>query len=231
MQGINPRLTIWPQEFTLKWYQIKAGGLGESLLVSISISVPAVIFGVLISLPLGFALSRYNFRGKELIKLLMVAPIVIPGVVLGFAYLQLFNTGVFNSIPTIMSMIIAHIVIVIPYTSRPILAGYQGIDLALEEASSTLGARSLTTFIRITFPLLTTSILAGAILGFARSVNDFIITLFLIKPGFVPLSVQVYQTTQFGIPQITSALGTILLLFSLTFATIAEYILRQEIEL
>ncbi|AKH99694.1 ABC-type spermidine/putrescine transport system, permease component II [Hoeflea sp. IMCC20628] len=228
LQSFNPRITLIPQEFTLRWYQMRTGGLLPALGASLMISVPAVITGILVSLPLAYATTHYEFRGKAFIRQMLVLPIIIPGVVLGLAYLQLLNSTPLRDMHPAFVLILVHTIIVIPYAARPIIAGFETIDPAIEEASATLGARPFSTFLKIILPLLVPAILSGGILGFARSINDFIITLFLIQPGFVPLSVQVFQTTQFGLPQVTAALGSILLLFSLIFVTAAEAILRLE---
>ena len=231
LQSFNPRLTPWPETFTLRWYQMRVGGLGQALMVSMLISVPATLLAILISLPLGYAMTRYDFRGKEVVRQMVSLPIIIPGVVLGLAYLQIINSTSLRHVSPLIPLIAVHCVIVIPYAARAIIAGFERLDLALEEASATLGARPTSTFFRVTVPMLVPSILSGGIVGFARSLNDFVITLFLVQPGVVPLSVQVYQTTQYGIPQLTSALGTVLLAFSFVFVTIAEYLLRAEVEL
>lgn len=229
LQSFNPRITLFPTDFTLRWYQLPTGGLWPAVQASLIISVPAVLVGVLVSLPLGYALSHFTFRSKTFIRQMLVLPIIIPGVVLGLAYLQLLNSTPLRGMHPAVVLVMVHSLIVIPYAARPIIAGFEMLDPALEEASSTLGARPFATFIRVALPLLVPAILSGGILGFARSVNDFIITLFLVQPGFVPLSVQIFQTTQFGLPQVTAALGAILLVFSLIFVTAAEAILRIEV--
>jgi len=230
LQSFNPQLTLIPKSFTLKWYTMQAGGLGPALRTTVLVSVPAVLIGLAVSLPLGYAMARCEFRGKEFIRQLILLPIVIPGVVLGLAYLQLVNSTALRDVHPIPILIAAHTIIVIPYAARSIIAGYERLDRALEEASATLGGRPALTFWRVTLPSLMPAVFAGGLLGFSRSVNDFVITLFLIQPGAIPLSVQVYQTTQYGIPQLTSAVGTVLLICSLLFTIIAEYVLRVEVQ-
>ncbi|OUM99107.1 MAG: hypothetical protein BAA04_06500 [Firmicutes bacterium ZCTH02-B6] len=230
LQSFNPRLTLWPEEFTLRWYQMRSGGLVPALITSFSVSVPATLIGVAVSIPLGLAMTRYQFRAKGLVQQMISLPIVVPGVALGLAYLQMVNSTFLRNVHPLAILIAVHTIIVIPYAARPIIAGFQALDRTLEEASATLGATPGVTFRKVVLPLLTSSVLSGAVLGFSRSLNDFIITLFLVQPGVVPLAVQVYQTTQYGLPQLTSALGTVLLLFSVAFTTVAERILRVEVE-
>lgn len=229
--SINSRISIWPEQITFRWYQMRLTTLLNSVKTSFLVSIPAVMIALTISLPLGYALARYEFRGKRLISQIVVLPIVIPGVALGLAFLQMFNTGVFRNLHPLAVLIIAHVSIAIPYTARPIIAGFEQLDQGLEEASSTLGARPFRTFVKIILPMLIPSVLAGGIIALARSLNDFIITIFLVQPDYVPLAVQVYRTTQYGIPQLTSAMGVVLLVFSVAFATVAELLFRIEVEL
>lgn len=231
LMSINSRISVWPEEITFRWYQMRLSTLLGSLKTSFMVSVPAVLIALVISLPLGFALARFDFPGKRLINQVVVLPIIIPGVALGLAFLQMFNTGVFRNMHPLMALIVAHVSIAVPYTARPIIAGFEQLDTALEEASSTLGARPLRTFFKVILPMIVPSVLAGSLIAFARSLNDFIITIFLVQPDYVPLAVQVYRTTQYGIPQLTSAMGVVLLVFSVAFATLAEVLFRIEVEL
>lgn len=229
--SVNSRISIWPEQITFRWYQMRLVTLLNSVKTSFMVSVPAVMIALLISLPLGYAVARHEFAGKRLISQVIVLPIIIPGVALGLAFLQMFNTGIFRNLHPLAVLIIAHVSIAIPYTARPIIAGFQQLDINLEEASSTLGAHPLRTFSAVIFPMLVPSVLAGAVIALARSLNDFIITIFLVQPDYVPLAVQVYRTTQYGIPQLTSAMGVVLLVFSVAFATMAEVLFRIEVEL
>lgn len=228
--SVNPRVAPFPEGFTLKWYQLHWDMLLESIGASFSISVPAVLIALVISLPLGIALARYEFRGKSLVAELTVLPIAIPGVALGLAFLQMFSSPWFAGLPPMTGLIMAHVVIALPYTARPIIEGFKMLDPALEEASATLGSVPFATFRRVTLPLLRPFVLSGSLLGFARSINDFIVTLFLVQPDIVPLAVQVYRTTQYGIPQFTSAIGSVLLVLSVAFAMLVEYALRVEVK-
>jgi len=227
VQSISPNPVLWPKTFTLKWYRMQGSTIIPAVITSISISFPATLLAVVTSLPLGRALVRYDFRGKYLIRWIIALPIITPGVSLGLAYLQLANTSFLRGVHPWVMLVAVHTVLVFPYTARSILAGYEMCNFILEEASATLGARPVQTYFKVVLPILVPFILAGAVVGFARSMNDFIITMFLVQPDFIPLSIQIYRSTSYGTPPLTSALATILLLFSVTFALIAEYTLRR----
>lgn len=226
-QSMSPRPTLWPERFTLQWYRMQGATIVPAVTTSLTISLPATLLAIVIALPLGRALARYDFRGKYLVKWAIILPVVIPGVTLGLAYLQFANTSFLRHIPPLAMLIAVHSVLVFPYVAQSTLAGYETLDVVLEEASATLGARPSQTYFEVVLPMLVPFVLAGATLGFARSMNDFIITMFLVQPNVIPLSIHIYRSTSYGTPPLTSALATILLLFSVAFALIAERILQR----
>lgn len=226
-QSLSSRPGLWPSKLTLQWYILEGDIIIPSVITSLSISTPATIVAVLISLPLARALTRYRFKGKELIRWLITLPIIIPGVALGLAYLQFMNVPFMRSISPRIMFVAAHTVIALPYVARSVLAGHEMLDVTLEEASATLGARPFQTYFMVVVPNLIPFILAGSIVGFTRSINDFIITIFLVQPNLIPLSVQIYRSTSYGTPPLTSALATVLLSFSVIFAVLAEILFRR----
>ncbi|MEM3434266.1 MAG: ABC transporter permease subunit, partial [Candidatus Methanomethyliaceae archaeon] len=171
VQSLSAKPALWPESFTLKWYKMQANTIIPSVLTSLSIAFPATLCATFISLPLGRVLARHEFYGKKSIQGLITLPIVIPGVTLGLAYLQLANTGFLREVPPLLMIIIVHVVLIFPYISRAVIAGYKALDITLEEASATLGANPRHTFANVIFPLLMPFILAGGILGFSRSMN------------------------------------------------------------
>ncbi len=216
-----------PTEYTFKWYMYNLDSIANSMLNTFIISISAVLIGLLVTLPLCYALARTHFLGKRIVDRLTILPQLIPGTVLGLSLLQLVNTGSFERISPIITLIFVHVVIVIPVISRPIIAALEETGTTFEEAAKTLGASPVRTFITITLPIISPSMLVGMIFGFARSITDFIITLYLVPPGFIPMSIQIYNSTQYSIPQITSANATILLVVSLIVVSIAEKYVRK----
>jgi spermidine/putrescine transport system permease protein len=166
------------QGFTLKnWtHPLNYPGLQGALTVSIEIallsSLVATVLGTLIAL----ALVRYRFRGRGLTNLLIFMPMTTPEVVMGASLLALFvGRGIVLGFVTIF---IAHVMFNISYVVVTVKARLVGFDRHLEEAAMDLGANEWTTFQKVTLPLIAPGIVAAALLAFALSVDDFVITYF-----------------------------------------------------
>jgi spermidine/putrescine transport system permease protein len=166
------------QGFTFKnWtHPFDYPGIGGAIRVSIEIallsSLAATVLGTLIAL----ALVRYRFRGSATTNLLIFIPMTTPEIVMGASLLTLFlNWKVPQGFGTIL---IAHIAFNISYVVVTVRARLVGFDRHLEEAAMDLGANELTTFWRVTLPLIAPGILAAGLLAFALSIDDFVITYF-----------------------------------------------------
>jgi spermidine/putrescine transport system permease protein len=175
----NGRITsVHWNGFTLKWYenlfayQDLTSALVNSLTIGLIVTVIATVLGTL----MGVALGRWRFRGAGSVNLLLFANIAAPEVVLGAALLSLFLTlGVPRGYWTI---VLAHVMFSIAYVVVTVRARMAGLDPALEEAARDLGAGPVATFFRVTLPVIRPGVMAGALLAFAMSIDDYIITSF-----------------------------------------------------
>lgn len=176
---IEGRFNFTWQGFTLEhWanlfnrYPALNQSLINSLIVAVVSTLAATTFGTLI----GLALTRYEFRGRGPLNLLIFLPIATPEIVLGASLLAMFVTaGVSRDLTTIT---IAHIMFNVSFVVVTVRARLAGFDRALEEAAMDLGADEWTTFRKVTFPLIFPGILAAGMLAFALSIDDFVITQF-----------------------------------------------------
>jgi len=195
--------------FTAKWYPRVfdkpdlTAALKNSLTVAAISTVIATAFGTLIAL----ALVRYRFRGKGAAELVMFMNISAPEIVLGASLLSLFITfGVSRGMVTI---IVAHVMFNIAYVVVTVRARLAGFQRSLEEAAQDLGAGPWATFWRVTFPIIFPGILAGALLAFALSIDDFVITNF--NAGAVQtFPLWVYGAVKVGIPPQVFVMGTLI---------------------
>jgi spermidine/putrescine transport system permease protein len=195
--------------FTLKWYPKVfdkpdlTAALKNSLLVATVSTIIATALGTLIAL----ALVRYRFRGKAGTEMVMFMNISAPEIVLGASLLSLFITfGVQRGLTTI---VIAHVMFNISYVTVTVRARLAGFQRSLEEAANDLGAGPWTTFWRVTFPIIFPGILAGALLAFALSIDDFVITNF--NAGTVQtFPLWVYGAVKVGIPPQVFVMGTLI---------------------
>jgi spermidine/putrescine transport system permease protein len=166
--------------FTLHWYREFAantelrGALEASAIVAACSSVGAVLLGMLASV----ALARRRFRGKALVSALLLSPLVIPFVVFGISLLLLFHTlGIPRSLLTV---VIGHVVISLPYTILVLVPRLEQIDVALEEAAYDLGATPLATFRWVTLPLILPAVVSAFLIAFTTSFDEYAVASFVV---------------------------------------------------
>jgi spermidine/putrescine transport system permease protein len=185
-----------------------------SLEIALIASVVATVLGTLIAL----ALVRYGFRGRGATNLLIFVPMATPEVVLAASLLALFlNVTVITL--GFGTILIAHIMFCISYVVVTVKARLIGFDRSLEEAAMDLGADELTTFRKVTLPLIAPAILAGALLSFALSIDDFVITYFNAGSE-VTFPVFVWGSAQRGVPPQVNVFGTVIFVVALSLMVI-----------
>lgn len=204
---------VW-QDFTLdNWLNWDAVlGLRESVVVSLQIGLLATVVATALGTLIALAIVRHRFRGRGSANLLVFLPMSTPEIVLGASLLALFvSVGVARDITTIT---IAHIMFNISFVVVTVRARLAGFDRALEEAAMDLGADELTTFRKVTFPLIFPGILAAGLLAFALSIDDFVITQFTAgQTTTFPL--WVYGASRIGVPPQVNVMGTLIFLIAL----------------
>ena len=225
---LRGRFNFTWQGFTLEHYAnifTSQPRMNDALLNSIIVAVVSTFIATVLGTLIGLALSRYEFRGRGPINLLIFLPIATPEVVLGASLLALFvSAGVARDITTIT---IAHIMFNISYVVVTVRARLAGFNRSVEEAAADLGADEWTTFWKVTFPLIFPGILAAAMLAFAFSIDDFVITQFTagVDQTF-PL--WVYGASRIGVPPEVNVMGTII--FGLAIVGIVAWSLLQRRE-
>lgn len=205
---------IW-QGFTLHWYVKLLGN--EAILSAFKNSLIVAILTTLLSTVIGtmlaFALVRYNFQGRAILNNTIYLPVIIPEIIQGISLLVFFVwIGMQLGISTI---VIAHTAFCISFVAIVVKARLQGLDRTLEEAAMDLGADKIQTFLKITLPLTMPGIIAGALLAFTLSLDDFVITFFTAGVGSTTLPLKIYSMIKFGITPEINAISTILLLASM----------------
>lgn len=177
--------------------------LRNSLLIAGISTVLATILGTMIALALG----RYRFRGKGAVNVIMFMNIASPEVVLGASLLALFVTvGLARGFATIL---IAHVMFNIAFVAITVEARLAGFDDSLEEAAQDLGATPWSAFWKVIFPLIFPGILAGALLAFALSIDDYVITSF-VAGQTTTFPLWVFGASRLGIPPQVNVMGTLI---------------------
>ena len=180
-------------------------GLRDSLVLSLQIAAVASVVATILGTLVALALVRYGFRGRGTTNLLIFLPMTTPEVVLGASLLALFlNLGVATGFWTIF---IAHVMFCISFVVVTVRARLVDFDRHLEEAAADLGANEWVTFRKITLPLLAPAILAGGLLAFAISVDDFVITYFN-SGSEVTFPVYVWGQAACGVPPQVNVIGS-----------------------
>lgn len=214
--------------FSLKWYEKlwyeKAiwTALTNSLLIATVSTLTATVLGTLA------ALSLYKY--KSLIQKthygLIYIPLIIPDILMGVSLLLFFVSlkwplGLFT-------VFIAHTTFCISYVAMLVRARLQNFDHALVEAAYDLGANSWDVFYRVMIPYLSPAILAGALLAFTLSIDDFVITFFVVGPGVTTLPIYVYGMIKFGSPPLINALSTIMIVVTFCIVWFTHHLSEKK---
>jgi spermidine/putrescine transport system permease protein len=207
--------------FSLQWYDtfLSDPQLRESLFVSIQIALITMVVATLLGALLAFGLVRARNRLSPVTNVLMLVPLVTPEIVAGVSALLLFTQlGMQLSVTTI---VIAHITFSISYVAVVIRARLTSLNPEVEEAALDLGATRLQTLRLVVLPELWPAIVAAGLLIFALSFDDFVLSFFTTGESPQPLPVRIYSSIRFGVTPTINAIGTLMLLVSVTTIAIA----------
>jgi spermidine/putrescine transport system permease protein len=254
----NSRSNASWQGFTLNWYNALLGidmaalegfkqearfstrnlvnAVQNSLVIAFASTVISTILGTMIAI----GLERYRFRGRRFIDLILYLPVVIPEITMGLS-LQLFFSAVFRGIrdatdsaisPTLstLTVIIGHVVFCMPFVSITVRARLAGMSKTVEEAARDLGANEWRVMWRITLPLLAPGIVAGALLAFTLSLDDYVVTLFTNGPGGTTLPQYVQSMIKYAVDPTINALSTIVIAVSMSLVLVSLLVQRNRKE-
>jgi putative spermidine/putrescine transport system permease protein len=230
------QISSWPiQSYSLNWwvfamdYQPIRTALLNSILVATGAMIIACILGTLVA----FALQGYNFFGKGTVNLLVVLPIALPGVVTGVAFSNTysnfltpagFNIGYFG-------MIVAHATFCIVIVFNNVFARLKRMNPSLQEASVDLGAGIWQTFRLVTFPQYRTSFVAGALLAFALSFDEVVVTIFTAPPGVDTLPLWILkEMARPNQASVVNVVATVVILLSLIPVYVSQRLTRAQEE-
>jgi spermidine/putrescine transport system permease protein len=215
-----PQVTFKWQGFTTQWYREWNGipGLGEAFFLSIKLALAATVISATLGTLLALSLVRYRFRGKAVTEQVMFANIAAPEIVLGASLLGFYIT--LNLDRGFGTLLIAHVMFCVAYVTITVRARLSGFDPMLEQAAQDLGATPWVTFWKITLPLIFPGILAGALLAFALSIDDFVTSNF-VAGQTVTFPLWVYGAVKVGIPPQVFVLGTAIFMAGLVLAVFA----------
>jgi spermidine/putrescine transport system permease protein len=202
-------------------------GLRDAMVLSLKIAVLSSVVATMLGTLIALALVRYVFRGRGGTNLLIFLPMATPEIVLGASLLALFInlTAVFPL--GFRTILIAHIMFCISYVVVTVKARLIGFDRSLEEAAMDLGANEWTTFRKVTLPLIAPAILAGGLLSFALSIDDFVITYFNAGSE-VTFPIFVWGAARVGAPPQVNVMGTLIFVIALSLMVLNVLLQRRR---
>jgi spermidine/putrescine transport system permease protein len=208
-----------PGPLTLDWYRtlLADGPLWDSVVNSLEVAAAAVAISLALGLPAALALDRVSFPGKEILRRLVLLPLILPGIITGLSLLMLrVAVGVGADLWTVM---LGHGTALISVATTELFAGLQKLDRAQEEASLDLGANYWQTFWRVTLPNLRLPLVAAALLIFTLSMDEIAVTFFLIgRDNTLPL--EIWGRLRRGITPEINAISTVIFAVSVVLIVV-----------
>jgi spermidine/putrescine transport system permease protein len=224
----DSKLNVVWEGFTLRWYsQLWSdtrliNGLKNSLVVAACSTVLAVIVGT----GAAWLIHRYRYRGMRAISTAAYLPMVVPEIIMGISLLVFFKTV---SIPLgIETVVIAHTTFCFPFVMAAVQARLAGLDPALEEAALDLGATPLEAFWHVIVPYLMPAIVSGALMAFALSMDELIVTFFVKSAGSATLPIEIFGRVKKGLDPMINALSTLFILFTVLLLLVSEWVKRAR---
>jgi putative spermidine/putrescine transport system permease protein len=206
-------LSLPTNGFSLRWFRAIADypEFVRAFRDSLWLAALSSTIAVLLSVPAALAIARFRFAGREAVLALFMSPLMIPPVVLGIAFLRFFT--VIGLGGTFLGLVLSHIVIVMPFALRLVLAASTGLDRAIEHAAISLGASPFTMFRRVTLPLILPGVISGWVLAFITSFDEVTMTVFIASPSTTTLPVRMFLYIQDNIdPLVTSVSAALIFL-------------------
>ena len=217
------------QGFTLdNWaHPFKYPALTNALKLSLNVAAVSTAIALVLGTLVAVALVRQRFRGRTAVDTFMVLPLTSPEVVMGASLLTLFlSMGAATGYVTVL---LAHVAFEISFIAMTVRARIRGFDWTLEDASLDLGAGPVRTFFKVTLPLIVPGIIAAAMLSFALSLDDFIITYF-VSGSTVTYPLYVNAATKAAVPPQINVLATAILVISLILLAVGTLYRRKRID-
>ncbi len=221
-------LSIPVTEFSLRWFRAIARypEFVQAFWSSIWLAALSSAFAVAFSVPAALAIARHQFRGREALSAFLMSPLMIPHVVLGVAFLRFFTQiGLGGSF---VGLVVSHIVIVLPFALRLVMASAVGMDRALENAAISLGASDWTVFRRVTLPLILPGLASGWALAFIQSFDEVTMTVFIASPSVTTLPVRMFLYIQDNIDPLVTSVSAVVIAITVVFLVVIDRLYGLE---
>lgn len=213
-----------PEGFSLRWFEHFASSRSFTSAFIFSLELAAIV--TVVATTLGTMASIFVVRAAGpmagVLRLLLIAPLPVPGILTGIALLIYFYAVGLGTNTGWLGLVTGHTIICMPYVFLVVSAVLVGFDRSLEEAARNLGAGPLTTFRRVTLPMIRGGIISGAIFAFITSFDEFNISLLLSGVGMTPLPLQLFDYLRFSFDPTAAVVGTISIVMALVVVLLTE---------
>jgi spermidine/putrescine transport system permease protein len=213
--------------FTLNWFAKLFGdrliflALKNSFIISLSVTAISTIAGTLASI----GIVRGEFPGKKAFNILIILPLLVPGVIIGLGLLTFYKQ--FNIPLSLLTVVFGHCIFTTSFVTLVVSASLYGFDKSLEEAAQDLGASVMKTFFKITLPNILPGIISGALFAFSLSFDEYIIT-FLNIGANITVPLQIMSMVKFGLSPKINAFSTMMYVISISVVLIAVLIIFNK---
>jgi putative spermidine/putrescine transport system permease protein len=225
--GSSRWLAFPPPGWTLKWYQELFADPSwiEAALTSARIATMTAILAVAIGLLASFALVRGEFRGREILRGLLLTPMVLPVVVFAIAIYAFFlRLGLGG---TTIGFVVAHTVLALPFAIIPIATALEGFDKSIEDAAIVCGASPLQAKLRITLPSIRIGIFSAAIFSFLASWDEVVVAIFMASPTLQTLPVKIWGSLRSDLTPVIAAASSLLVALTLALMIVTALLRRK----
>lgn len=164
---------------------------------------------IMLAVPAALAIARHRFPGREAMTALFMSPLMVPHVVLGIAFLRFFTQIGLSG--TFTGLVLSHVIVILPFALRLVLASSYGIDQRIEHAATSLGAGTATVFRRVTLPLILPGVVSGWLLAAINSFDEVTMTVFIASPQTTTLPVRMFLYIQDNIDPLIAAISACLI--------------------
>jgi putative spermidine/putrescine transport system permease protein len=221
-------LAFPPSGWSWRWYDnfFSDPAWLSSVLSSIRIALLVTLVTALVGTAAALGLTRATFRGLPLIYGLMLAPMIVPVIVLGIGVYALFLK--YQLLGTTLGFVTAHTVLALPFFIIPVVASLRGFDRRLEDAAQICGATRWGAFRQVTLPLIGPGVAAGSLFAFVTSFDEVVVALFIQSPYLQTLPVQMYNSVTRDTDPTMAAASTLILILTTTLVVVATYLLARR---
>ncbi|WP_158880257.1 ABC transporter permease [Amycolatopsis anabasis] len=228
--GAGQTFEFPPREWSLRWYRefFESPEWMASLVTSVQVGLLTAVLATVLGVAAAIGLDRARFRGKEILRSAMMAPMIVPGIVVAVAIYAAFLRWQLNG--TLFGFVLAHTVLAVPFVVTAVGASLAGYDRTVETAAASLGASWWAITWRVTLPLLAPGVASGFVFAFVTSLDEVVIALFLQTPDIRTLPVQMYDSITLEIDPTIAAASSLIVVVTTLALLIPQFVRRRRSE-